>query len=194
VTAMADRRRSAPGSGTSDPELLTRIVKGETSAIGLLFDRYDGDVRRVVSRLGVPAADVDDVVQATFLDVLRAAAGYDGRDDARPWLIGLAVVQVRRHRRSLARIAARITAWAREPSPRSVTPEEEAARSQAAARARRALDALPAKKREVIVLVTIEGLSGEEAAKVLGIPVATVWTRLHHARREIMAAVFEEES
>lgn len=194
MTSMADRRRPVHEPGPTDPELVARIVKGETSPLGLLFDRYDGDVRRVVARLGVPPADVDDVVQATFLDVLRAAAGYDGRDDARPWLIGLAVMQVRRHRRSLARIAARITAWAREPSPRPVTPEEATATSQAAERARRALDALSAKKREVIVLVTIEGLSGEEAAKLLDIPVATVWTRLHHARREIMAAVFEEES
>lgn len=194
MTSMADRRRPAPETGPSDQELVARIVKGETSALGLLFDRYDGDVRRVVARLGVAPADVDDVVQATFLDVLRAAAAYDGRADARPWLIGLAVVQVRRHRRSLARIAARITAWAREPSPRSTTPEEETATSEAAMRARRALDALSTKKREVLVLVSIEGLSGEEAAKLLGIPVATVWTRLHHARREIMAAVYEEES
>ncbi|MBS2014817.1 MAG: RNA polymerase sigma factor [Deltaproteobacteria bacterium] len=191
---MVERRRSLDGDAVGDPEIVARIAKGDTSALGVLFDRYDRDVRRVVSRLGISAADVDDVVQATFLDVLRASAGYDGRENARPWLIGLAVMQVRRHRRSLARIAARVTAWAREPSPHPTTPEEETAVSQAAMRARRALDALSPKKREVLVLVTIEGLSGEEAAKLLGIPVATVWTRLHHARNEIMAAAFEEES
>lgn len=191
---MADRKRTTSEVGPGDPELVSRIAGGETSALGLLYDRYDTDVRRIVHRLGVRSSDVDDVVQATFLDVLRAAAGYDGRQNARPWLIGLAVMQVRRHRRSLARVAARITAWAREPLPRPSTPEEATATNEAAERARIALDALSAKKREVIVLVSIEGLSGEEAAALLGVPVATVWTRLHHARKEIFAAVFEEES
>jgi RNA polymerase sigma-70 factor, ECF subfamily len=151
-------------------------------------------VRRVVARLGVSPGDVDDVVQATFLDVLGAAARYDGRANAKPWLIGLAVMQVRRRRRSLSQMAARIAAWAREPSAQPATPEESATTSQLAERARRALDALSPKKREVVVLVNIEGLSGEDAAALLGIPVATVWTRLHHARRELNAAVFEEES
>ncbi len=65
---------------------------------------------------------------------------------------------------------------------------------QRAEKMSRALAALSPKKREVIVLVTIEGLSGEEVASLLAIPVATVWTRLHHARRELSLAVFEEES
>jgi RNA polymerase sigma-70 factor, ECF subfamily len=178
----------------SDGEIIARIKSGEVGALGILFDRHDGDVRRVVARLGVQRSDVDDIVQATFLDVLRAAASYDGRDNAKPWLIGLAVMQVRRHRRSLSRMAARLATWALEPSARTTTPEESAGASETAERARRALDALSSKKREVVVLVMIEGLAGEEAALQLGIPVATVWTRLHHARSELNAAVFEEES
>jgi RNA polymerase sigma factor (sigma-70 family) len=189
-----DRRPSVGAAADPDPELVARIARGETSALGRLFDRYDGDVRRVVARLGVPPGDVDDVVQATFLDVLRAAAAYDGRENAKPWIVGLAVMQVRRHRRSLARIAARVAAWAREPAPRPKTPEEETTAKRGMERTLRALDALSAKKREVIVLVTVEGLSGEEVAKLLDIPVATVWTRLHHARRELLSAVAEEES
>ena len=187
------KRGVGPGDAP-DPEVIARIERGEIGAVGVLFDRYDRDVRRVVARLGVQAGDVDDIVQATFLDVLHASASYDGRANARPWLIGLAVMQVRRHRRSLSRIAARAAAWALEPSSTPRTPEESAATSELAARARRALDGLSAKKREVVVLVTIEGLSGEEAATLLGIPVATIWTRLHHARRELSQAVFEEKS
>ncbi|MGZ3421559.1 MAG: RNA polymerase sigma factor [Polyangiales bacterium] len=177
-----------------DPEVIARVRAGETSALGVLFDRYHRDVRRVVARLGVPAADVDDVVQATFLAVLRASATYDGRASAKPWIVGLAVMHVRRHRRSLSRLAARFRAWALEPTTQPTTPEESATTNERIERTRRALDALSTKKREVLVLVTIEGLSGEEAAAVLGVPVATVWTRLHHARRELEAAVFEEES
>jgi RNA polymerase sigma-70 factor (ECF subfamily) len=178
----------------SDAELIARVRAGETSALGALFDRHHRDVRRVIARLGVSAADVEDVLQATFLAVMRASTSYDGRASAKPWLIGLAVMHVRRHRRSLSRLAARFRAWAREPASQPTTPEEEATTHERVERTRRALDALSTKKREVIVLVTVEGLSGEEAAAILGVPVATVWTRLHHARRELEAAVFEEES
>jgi RNA polymerase sigma-70 factor, ECF subfamily len=194
MTAAHKMRALVEPSTSPDPDLVARILSGEVGALGVLFDRYDRDVRRVVARLGVGASDVDDIVQATFLDVLRAAAGYDGRENAKPWLIGLAVMQVRRHRRSLSRMAARVATWALEPSSRPTTPEESAATNELADRAGRALGNLSAKKREVVVLVTIEGLSGEEAAALLGVPVATVWTRLHHARRELNAAVFEEES
>lgn len=194
MSAAENRRRGAERVPTPDRELVARIKDGDTSALGELYDRYAGDARCVVARLGISRADVDDVVQATFLDVLRAAAGYDGRDNARPWVIGLAVMQVRRHRRSLSRLAARVKAWALEPKPRGATPEETSAVSEEMARLQAALGALSEKKREVVVLVTVEGLSGEEVAAMLGIPVATVWTRLHHARRELGEAVFEEES
>jgi RNA polymerase sigma-70 factor (ECF subfamily) len=56
---------------------------------------------------------------------------------------------------------------------------------------RRALFELSPKKREVFVLVALEGLSGEEVATTLGIPVNTVWTRLHHARSELRHALEE---
>ncbi len=190
--AQAAAAGGQPGSAP-DPDLIARIRGGELGALGILFDRYERDVRNVVARLGVPSGDVDDVVQATFLAVPRAAVRYDGRANAKPWLVGLAINEMKRHRRSLSRVARRLKAWALEPAPKEPTPEEASVDQQRLARTRRALDALSEKKREVLVLVTVEGLSGEEVAALLGIPVATVWTRLHHARKELSAAVFEEE-
>lgn len=186
-------KRAARPSDAADDAVIARIAHGDVSAVGILYDRYDQDVRRVVTRLGAQPGDVDDLVQGTFLDVLHAAANYDGRANAKPWVIGLAVIQVRRHRRSLARLAARAAAWALQPQRQTTTPEDSAATGELTERARAALARLSAKKREVVVLVTIEGLSGEDAAALLGIPVATVWTRLHHARIELNQAVFEEK-
>lgn len=194
MKAERDVPSSTRADGEPDADVVARIHRGEVGALGLLYDRYAADVRRVVARLGVARADVDDVVQVTFLDVLTAAARYDGRASAKSWLVGLAVMHVRRRRRGLGRLAARVAAWGREPRPPVVTPEDGAAIDEEVARVQRALDALSPKKREVIVLVAIEGMSGEEAANILGVPVATVWTRLHHARRELVDAVFEEES
>ena len=49
----------------------------------------------------------------------------------------------------------------------------------------RALERLSAPKREVLLLAEVHGFSGEEIATMLGVPIGTVWTRLHHARREM---------
>ena len=181
-----------PDASPSDPELVESIRGGDMSALGKLFDRYAEDVRRVASRM-CASSDVDDIVQATFLDVLKASVRYDGRESARSWMLGLTIIQVRRHRRVLARLAQRLGTWAKEAVPTQRSPETDAADREHAERFERAYGALSDKKREVVVLVAIEGLSGDEAASLLNIPVATVWTRLHHARNELAHAVFGGE-
>jgi RNA polymerase sigma-70 factor (ECF subfamily) len=57
-----------------------------------------------------------------------------------------------------------------------------------------ALDSLPAAKRDVLVLFELQGLSGDEVAHALDVPVATVWTRLFHARKALSAAVTRLEA
>lgn len=192
--ARQTRHRESP-SDTTDPRLFERMRDGDMGALGILFDRYARDVRRVISRLGIAPADVDDLVQQTFLEAMRAASQYDGRGDAKPWLAGIAVIMVRRHRRSLGRLVKRLAAWAQEPATeaRGPTPNEMYERSEMARRAEQALTKLSAKKKEVFVLVALEGLSGEQVATALSIPVATVWTRLHHARLDLRALLAEEE-
>jgi RNA polymerase sigma factor (sigma-70 family) len=177
-----------------DAELLENIASGDLSSLGLLFDRYALDVRRFLSRLGVTAGDVDDLAQATFLIVMDAASSFRGDGAARAWLFGLAANVVRRHRRSMARMAAHLAAWAREPreGERPPPPSESLDTHERSVRAAHALARLSPKKREVFVMVTMEGLTAETAADALGIPVGTVWTRLHHARRELRAQLLAE--
>lgn len=182
-------RRAAPSP--ADSELVVQIAAGRLEALGVLFDRHEPAVRRYLARLVRPS-DVDDLVQATFLEVVRAAARFDPAFAARNWLFGIASVVARRHRRSIAHTFARLAAWTErlrgEPAPVR-TPVEELEVDDRVRRTERALAALSPKKREVLLLVSIEGLSGEEVASALGIPINTVWTRLHHARRELRAAL-----
>lgn len=176
-----------------DGELLAHVVAGDLSDLGVIFDRHALDVRRFLVRLGVGAGDVDDLVQATFLIVLTAAGSFRGGGSARAWLLGLAANVARRHRRSMARLAVRIAAWAREPRPDAETAASDSLEvRERSARAARALARLTAKKREVFVMVAMEGLPAEAVAQALGIPVGTVWTRLHHARRELRAELERE--
>lgn len=181
---------NAKSHSDGDADVLARIAGGDLSALGALFDRHGQAVRRLLERLGIPAGDLDDLVQLTFLDAVSAASKYDGRPDAKPWISGLALVTARRHRRSGYRMLARLRHWALEPRiTQACSPADAFELQEAAADARRALEKLPAKKREVFVLVVLQGMSGEEAARALEIPVATVWTRLHHARRELRRAL-----
>jgi RNA polymerase sigma factor (sigma-70 family) len=187
---MSQIRRQAARDSRDDAELITSIARGDLEALGLLFDRHEPGVRAYLGRLGLPAGDVDDLVQLTFLEISHAAARFDVQLSARNWLLGVATMMVRRHRRSIARTMARLLSWAAEPAgPSPVTPDEAFASSESVRKLSGALEAMSAKKREVFVLVAIEGLSGEEVARTLGIPVNTVWTRLHHARKELMEAV-----
>ena len=178
----------------SDAELIALVAQGNLEALGELFDRYEPFVRQFIARLGVNFGDLDDLTQSTFLEVIAAAPRFDPALPVKNWLFGLAVMLVRRHRRSLSRAAARLLTWGRLPFPEaSLSPAAELDWSEDLRRFQAALNRLSPKKREVFTLVTLEGLSGEEVARILGIPVTTVRTRLHHARLALRASVEERE-
>jgi RNA polymerase sigma-70 factor (ECF subfamily) len=192
VSEPLRKRTPALVAGASDAEILACIAGGDAQALGALFDRHAEAVRRLVLRLGVRPGEADDLVQVTFLDVLRTAPAYDGRADARPWLLAMATMRVRRHRRSFARLTDRLVRFGREPQGDARSPERDVGEHREATRALEALERLSEKKREVFVLVALEGLTCEEVAERLEIPVGTVWTRLHHARAELRAALEEK--
>lgn len=176
----------------SDAQLIAAIAGADLEALGQLFERYEPALRRYLGRLGVSASDADDLVQATFLEVPRAAKRFDPQHAAAPWLFGIATMMARRQRRSLTRSARRVAEWTRlmrrDPP---ATPAALADASLAERRLADALEHLAPKKREAFTLVTLEGLSGEEAALALDIPINTLWTRLHHARVELRKALEE---
>jgi RNA polymerase sigma-70 factor (ECF subfamily) len=180
--------------GETDAELIVAVAASDLRALGELFHRHAPALRRYLRRMGIPQADVDDLVQATFLEITRAAPRFDAAHAGRSWIFGVASIMLRRHRHFLRRAAARINAWVMPKAEVEGTPAELFECAEAEQRFARAFAALSAKKREAFVLVTLEGLSGEEAAQALGVPVNTIWTRLHHARVELLAAIDGEES
>ena len=121
-----------------------------------------------------------------FIVALDRADAFEGRSTARTWLYGIALRVVAAHRRK-----GKLRAFF---GMDEVGPEHEpvAAHTPAthydAADARQTvyavLEKLSEKKRTVFVLFELEGLSGEEIAKLVGAPLKTVWTRLFHARAE----------
>jgi RNA polymerase sigma factor (sigma-70 family) len=187
---MSSRRPIAPhavsaAAEPSDPELMNRLSCGESGALGVLYDRYHERLRRFLARATADAEDVDDLVHATFLAAAGSAARYDGRACARPWLIGIAVQHLRRRRQARGRFFAALNALARVGRG-AVDP-----RATMAARGdlERALALLTEPKRIAVLMAEVEEMSCPEIAAALDIPVGTVWTRLHAARRELRRAL-----
>jgi len=175
-------------SPSSDPDLLRELAKGEIGALGELYDRYHHVVRCYVARATLNAEDVDDLVHATFLAAAKSAARYDGRASCRPWLVGIATQLLRRRRRSLASLFSVLASW-RSVKPTMADPRE---RLHARVAVEKALSHLSEAKRITLLLAEVEGLSCAEIAEVSAVPIGTVWTRLHAARREMRAALGED--
>jgi RNA polymerase sigma-70 factor (ECF subfamily) len=168
-----------------DAELIRQLATGQLGALGALYDRYRAPLRGFLVRATGDAHDVDDLVHATFLAAAQSAHRYDGRASCRPWLIGIAAQLLRRRRRSLGRLVAVLTALGGTFQPASDPRPALQARSDL----ERALAGLSEAKRVTLLMAEVEGLSCDEIARALEIPVGTVWTRLHAARRELRQAV-----
>jgi len=182
--------RRSKTSDATDAALLADIAGGNLEPLGELYDRYARDVWRAVRRALPRGDDVEDVVHATFVNLPRIAFSYDGRANCRNWLCGIAVRLAMRHRRGIGRFRRMLGVFADAPERRPERdPERHASDNQELAVLDRALSRLSEKKRAVFVLVELEGLSAEEAARALDIPAATVRTRLFHARRELQDAL-----
>jgi RNA polymerase sigma factor (sigma-70 family) len=174
---------------TPDPEILRELAGGEIGALGELYDRYREPVRRFVARATSDADDVDDLVHATFLAAAKSAGRYDGRPWCRPWLIGIAAQLLRRRRQSLGRFLAVLSSL-RATRATAADPRQAL---QARSDVDRALVRISAAKRVTLLMAEVEGLSCVEIAAALGIPIGTVWTRLHAARHELRQALDEGE-
>ncbi|HLK15424.1 MAG TPA: RNA polymerase sigma factor, partial [Fimbriimonadaceae bacterium] len=115
-----------------------------------------------------------DVAQETFLTAQRRNRAFHGRSAVTTWLVGIAFNECRRALRTKRR----------EPPPieidLAVTPSAEAALIDRHA-LQQAMNKLSPDHREVVLLHELDGLTYEEAAKVLGVPVGTVKSRSHHA-------------
>jgi RNA polymerase sigma-70 factor (ECF subfamily) len=167
-----------------DTLALRRLANGDVSALGELYDRHSDGLWTFAYR-AAGAEDAEDLVQATFLTLVRVAATYDGRaQNARSWLHGIMARLLQQRRRSLARFA---RALFRMRAARPPADELDERRSDIV----RGLERLSLPKRTVLILADVEGYQCEEIAEMLHIPVGTVWTRLHHARKELRA--FYEE-
>jgi RNA polymerase sigma-70 factor (ECF subfamily) len=175
-----------------DAPLIEAINAGETERFYDLVQRYQQALFNFGLRICGQAADAEDMVQDTFLNVFKYLKTFRFESQFKNWLYRIAMsVCIKRRRRSKfaperelsldeflpaeEQIAAETPAWAREPLDRLL--DEELSR-----RIEDAILDLPESYRPVLVLRDLEGFSTEETAQILGLTPGNVKVRLHRAR------------
>ena len=169
----------------SDASALHALSQGHIGALGVIYDRYHSYVSSFVCRATNDASDVEDIVHATFMTAARAAGNFDGRTSCRPWLVGIAARLIHRRKRGFLRWARAMHEFRVYQGDRLIDPHRELTARDDMRRLSKALEMLAEPKRVVLLLAESSDLSSEDIAEVLQIPVGTVWTRLHHARRDL---------
>jgi RNA polymerase sigma-70 factor (ECF subfamily) len=155
----------------------------ESARFDAVYDDYFPFIWRSVLRLGVPAAQRDDVVQEIFLVVHRKLAGFEGRSTLKTWLYGIALRVARVHRvRARQSRSTEVLDAERARAPEAARPDEQALNAEAARVVDALLDTLDDDQREVFVLAELEELTAPEIAEALGLKLNTVYSRLRLAR------------
>lgn len=186
-----DHAGARDGAVGSDEQLCQQVVAGNLSALGQLYDQHRAPLRVFARRLvGEEAAE--DLVHDTFLSLPRALARYHGKGALRSFILGVAVNHARHRVRARARFGFAIARLAREPQPLPSNPEQGTEQRKLGAALQRALASLSFDHRTAFVLCEVEERSSPEVAEILGIPEATVRTRLFHAKRKLRAALLRE--
>lgn len=197
--------RAVPAAEPTDPDgpLLAELRTGREQAFAELLARHQPSLLRLARYYVRDAAVAEEVVQDTWLAVLRGLDGFAGRSSFRTWLFSILVNRARstgvRERRSVAigdsvpavdagRFDA-AGAWRSPPAPWVEDVEERVFAGSLAAPLEAGLAALPARQREVVLLRDVAGLSTSEVSKVLGISDANGRVLLHRGRSRLRQAL-----
>lgn len=212
ATGSGARHPASPGG--SEAILVERLRMGDEAAFIGLVERHHGVLRRI-ARLYATESVAEEVVQETWIAVLRGLERFEGRASLRTWIVRILINiarshGAREHRQipfsAFADPAADVEAavdpdrfqgpegrfpggWVSFPQRWDEQPEERYLSSEGVEVARRAIDALPPAQREVVTLRDIEGWSSDEVAEALAISAGNQRVLLHRGRSKVRAAL-----
>ncbi len=178
--------------GGSDQELVDQARAGRPEAAETLARRHRQAAYLLALQMLGNRDDAMDVAQDAMLRFFTSLGSFDRERRIQPWLFAIVRNQVRdlwrrRRRRPGERLGEAGEALTRQLVDPTANPEADLRRSELRQRVWRALAELPAAKREIVVLRDFHDLSYSDIAQVLDIPIGTVMSRLHGARRQLRA-------
>jgi RNA polymerase sigma-70 factor (ECF subfamily) len=179
-----------------DLQLVERVRQGDQRAFGILVEKYQRKLIRLLSRMVRDQHEIEDIAQEAFIKAYRALPQFRGEAAFYTWLYRIAVNTAKNYLSSRGRAMQTVSDQAMndddEPDERLVAqdignPETELLSKQVAIAINQAVDALPEELRQAITLREIEGLSYEEIAETMACPIGTVRSRIFRAREAISA-------
>lgn len=170
----------------TEAELLEQVLKGQTGAYGEIFARHRAKAFALAFQYVRNHEDAKDVVQDAFIKAYKNLARFDRARAFGPWLLtivrNLSIDSIRRRQRAAVQELP-VTL----PDTRAKKADSTVLRHEVWA----ALEKLSPDHREIIFLKDYQGHSYVEIAEILGIPLGTVMSRLHHARRNLVGVLKE---
>jgi RNA polymerase sigma-70 factor, ECF subfamily len=198
-------RRRADPSAAAEADLVARARAGDEAAFVALAGRHQAGMLRLAAAFVPSAAIAEEVVQETWVAVLRGIDRFDGRASFKTWLLAILVNRAKSAGMSEARSTAigdagpavdssrfdAAGAWAAPPRHWIEESEDRLLASGLRPRLESALRRLPARQRAIVILRDVDGLTSEEVCRVLEISAGNQRVLLHRARSTLRTAVEE---
>jgi RNA polymerase sigma-70 factor, ECF subfamily len=174
----------APAQDTSDEALIELIAEGDKRAMQVLYARHNVRVYRFILRLTGNQSLAEDLVSEVFLDVWRQAEGFESKSQVSTWLLAIARYKALSalRRRSDEHLDDQMAASIEDTAD---SPETVVNTKDRATIIQKCLTQLSPAHREVIDLVYYHEKSVDEVAQIVGVPAATVKTRMFYARNKM---------
>ncbi|MET0384350.1 MAG: sigma-70 family RNA polymerase sigma factor [Polyangiales bacterium] len=185
---QVERSATSGSDGPNEPSLPgheQHAPPAERIGVEALFRAHAPFVATFLQRLGTPGPEVDDLVQEVFVIAHRKGGYVKGPAQPRSWLGAIAMNVARAGHRTRRRNEAPDSPAVEQLSARADAPDSIDNR-RSIERMQRSLEQLPLEQRAAFVLYEVEGETCESIAATWGVPVGTVYSRLHHARRKFM--------
>ena len=190
AAAAVPANAATTGEYSSDEMLVTRIAAGDKLAMQVLFARHRASVYRWLLRFVGNETVAEDLLSDVFFDVWQQAGRFEGRAAVTTWLLSIARFKAlsARRRRTHAEMDETIEATVPDSADNPEIALQKKSRNELV---RTALTKLSPDHREIIDLVYYHEKSVEDCALILGIPAATVKTRMFYARKKLAEQVQE---
>jgi RNA polymerase sigma-70 factor, ECF subfamily len=166
----------------TDLELVEKARQGDSAAFHELVDRHARPLFALAFSLSGNAADAEDALQEMFTGAFRGLRGFEGRSSVKTWLVRILVRQVAGRRRKAGRQPTQPLDAAAEATAAVLAPFGS---TEARIDVMAAIRTLNPEHRDVVLLREIQGLSYDEIAGVLDVPLGTVESRLFRARQAL---------